>query len=715
LLPKINEAGNDYTTISSFKHNGVTYPVTYIGSAAYHFTYIIAQNITISDGVDKIGAYAFYSKMDASKKYCITFDLNNVVKAGKFAFYYMDMVKLVGDALEEVGDNTISYNQNLLVANLPNLLRSRPAGSTEPKASVFIACSKLRLAYVGFSDDIAYDKSDSLRKNYIRFINYVGDSKKIEVPKVNTVVNNSLPTVDVSFRNSFIKTNQSFSGIYASDYYEYKVVLEEITGVIELPGYIYQVKDNGELSLIAVSPDIQMFGDYKINANGGTDYTTPRKLYLDGSEYTVKDNGTEAIFTVTSFGNHAYGAVSISGIDNFIVADTITALSDGALSGSAFENSNSSIVTLSDVKCLDLANVTTLGYQACKGAKIKNLKAPNAEIFGVEAFLNCTSLGSAYLPSFVKSLERDTFRNCSSLIEVTLGEKTEALANNMFDSANNLTKITILNSTSVVTTGVNLRTSNPDKIIIAVPAAIYDAYKAIYTNKDFAKIPFKNFQKFGASSMVNGLTYYWNVLSEADKTAYIDYVEGTLPTTLNFPSEIGGYKVVSVSKDTIAALSGVTKIKLPDNMEYLEFDTSDLASTIREIEISTSNAKFKTANGVLYSKDGKILYIYPKAKLATAFTVESSVTEIAYRAFYNAKNIETLTIAGVVTVRDQAFESVGISTIKFTSSTASVFAGRDIFLGANTLLKISVPNASLGAFKSNVLIDYSILDKFIGA
>jgi hypothetical protein len=95
--------------------------------------------------------------------------------------------------------------------------------------------------------------------------------------------------------------------------------------------------------------------------------------------------------------------------------------------------------------------------------------------------------------------------------------------------------------------------------------------------------------------------------------------------------------------------------------------------------------------------------------------VPSSVTEIAYRAFYNAKNIETLTIAGVVTVRDQAFESVGISTIKFTSSTASVFAGRDIFLGANTLLKISVPNASLGAFKSNVLIDYSILDKFIGA
>jgi hypothetical protein len=267
----------------------------------------------------------------------------------------------------------------------------------------------------------------------------------------------------------------------------------------------------------------------------------------------------------------------------------------------------------------------------------------------------------------------------------------------------------------VISIGTSLLSkAHGEDVVISVPMAIVNSYKTVFAS-GFGNIPSKNFTYFGASSMVNGLTYYWNVLSEADKTAYIDYVEGTLPTTLNFPSEIGGYKVVSVSKDTIAALSGVTKIKLPDNMEYLEFDTSDLASTIREIEISTSNAKFKTANGVLYSKDGKILYIYPKAKLATTFTVESSVTEIAYRAFYNAKNIETLTIAGVVTVRDQAFESVGISIIKFTSSTASVFAGRDIFLGANTLLKISVPNASLGAFKSNVLIDYSILDKFIGA
>jgi hypothetical protein len=76
------------------------------------------------------------------KKYCITLDLNNVIIAGRGAFYYVDMARVVGNKLEEVGSNTFSYNQNLIVANLPNLSRSRPIGSTQSIPLVFENCSK---------------------------------------------------------------------------------------------------------------------------------------------------------------------------------------------------------------------------------------------------------------------------------------------------------------------------------------------------------------------------------------------------------------------------------------------------------------------------------------------------------------------------------------------------------------------------------------------
>jgi hypothetical protein len=107
--------------------------------------------------------------------------------------------------------------------------------------------------------------------------------------------------------------------------------------------------------------------------------------------------------------------------------------------------------------------------------------------------------------------------------------------------------------------------------------------------------------------------------------------------------------------------------------------------------------------------------MYPKAKLATGFTLGTEVSEIAYRAFYGSKNLETLTIAGTVTIRDQAFENTRISIIKFTNTAASIFAGENIFLDANVSLRIHVPSASLDAYKANVLIDYSVIDKFVGA
>ena len=192
-------------------------------------------------------------------------------------------------------------------------------------------------------------------------------------------------------------------------------------------------------------------------------------------------------------------------------------------------------------------------------------------------------------------------------------------------------------------------------------------------------------------------------------------MEGDVPTNFTFPATLDGYKIVSVNKTAIAALTDVTKIVLPTNMKYLSFDNSDLSDSVEELVISDTNGNFKTVDGVLYSKDGKILYIYPKAKSNAKFTVSIGVTEIAYRAFYDTKNLVTLTIEGTVIVRDQAFEKTSISTIGFSNTKASTFAGRDIFLEANVSLRINVPGAYIDAYKANVLIDYSIISKFVGA
>ena len=711
LLKRIDKTGEDYTTIESLGgHN-----VTYIGSAAYHFTYMIAQNIKICDTVDEIGGYAFASNKLAFKKYCVNFDLNNVVKAGKGAFYYMDMIKVIGDSFEEVAAQTFSYNQNLMVVDLPNLSRSRPAGSTQTPPIVFERCSNLRAAYIGFSDNINYDDAFSRSKNYIRFVNFVGGPDNISVSRVNTVINSGSPYVSTTFQNSFTNSNADFSNIYFSNYYTYEKDWMGLSVSVELPGYIYRDKGNGEVELIAVSPDIEYFGNYSDSANGLKDYYSPGALYVDGSGYTVEDNGTEPAFRVTSIGKHAYGAVSISGVDNFIVADNVTKLENYAFRGSAYLSSVSVITPLKGVETLDLANVVEIGDYVFYEDSMKHIVANNLQKVGNYAFSDCRSLTEVYLPALVEMSGSYTFRYCTELKYATFGRNIKNLSSNIFNNCNKLEMITILNSNALVSVGTITSSTIGVNVTVRVPAAIYAQYKTKYegSSTGFGNIPFENFEKFGEATEVSGATYYWNVISDVDKTAYIDYFEGTIAKNFVFPSAFGEYKVVAVSPDAMAALKDVVKVTLPANMEYLSFNTADIYNTVQELVISSTNTKFTTVDGVLYTKDGKTLLIYPMAKTAASFVVNGA-TEIGYRAFYGAKSLKILEFRTPVTIRDNAFENAGMTSIVFTSNTASVFAGRDILLGANVSLTISVPNSSLANYKANVLVDYSIIDKFAG-
>ena len=723
MLPKIDTPNKDFVTISQFTHNGVTYPVSKIGSAAYHFTAITAQNIKIHDNIKELGNHVFNAEKSKYRKYCITLNLNNVTKLGKAAFYYVDMVRITGNLLEEVGQNTFSNNSHLTVANLPNLSRSRPEGSSTTIYTVFSNCSNLQIAYTGASSDISFDNSTSKTCGYVRFIKAENGST-VSIPAINTIIAGTA-TPPKGFSNNYVNTDLDFSNIYLSDYYDYEVNVSTLTATVRLPGYVYFKKEDGTLTLFAVSPNISKECITKF-------YTTPSELYVsveNNNEYTIdKGKGNELKFHVNSIGRYAYGLTSFSNLDGFLIGEKVEIIEDLGLR--SFRTSTESL--LKSTKLLDLKNVEVLGDYACYLADVRRVDAQKLKYIGKCAFADCENIENIYLPSFIEATGTESFNNCKSLISVTFGENTKTLSDKMFNAASNLEKITILNDKTVV--GVsskepNLLPSSTSKVKLYVRGSIYDNYIATYQS-GFAGIPI---EKFGNASEVEvndpdnpsmsySLTYYWEVI-DGTTTAYLDYVEGTFPESgvLELPSsltsEAGTFTIVSVKPSLISALSEITDVTLPSGMSYLSFTTADLADSIKSLSIS-GNDKFKTQGGVLYTKDEdgnpKTLLVCPKA-LTTAdgkLTVANGVTEIFDKAFYGSKYITELEIAGVVTVRNEAFANTGISTIKFTdTSAASVFAGKDIFLGANVNLQISVPSALLDAYKTNVLIDYSI--KFI--
>ena len=726
LLPEIKMSKDVFETIS--KLDGRT--VTKIGSAAYHFTKITAKTIKIFEKVTTLGEYAFYAKL--SKKYCVDLDLNNVTNAKKGAFRYADMVVLSGDKLVQVGRDTFSDNTNLLIVNLPNLSQSQEQGASNTPPKVFVGCSNLRISYVGYSKDIEYDNEASMMRSYARFVNFVGAVPDESVfSEVNTFVNKSFEKDKVKYRdssnsklvtflNGLIKADFS-SDIYMSDWYDQIVTVTGELEYVRLPGYVYYKDVNNNLTLFATSPDINEFWD---DGENGKDYSVPNAIYqTENKEYTAKDNGTTSLFDVVKIGRYAYGAVrGIQNMDSVTVGSNIKTLEYGAFSGSCFDYS-SSIIVLNNVTKVNLLSVTEIEDYVFSKSLFTSIFAPKLEILGNYSFNDSDALVEVSLPSYKSAASLGyVFYNCDELKYVTLGENTQYLASSMFENASKLETITILrkdslkDETGTPTFSINgslVSSDDAKNVIVKVYAGLLAEYKSTFTN-GFGGIPLANLTTFenAYTDDTNGAIYYWNAIDES--TAYIDYIDGASTLTdITIPSsfEDGKYKVLWVTPEAVRALSAVKTLTLPANMEYLAFSASDLPSTLTTLVIDGNNAKFATDGGVLYNKAKTTVFVYPQSKAGDSVVLPSSVTEIYAEAFYGVKNIGTLTISSVVNIGDRAFANSAIDTIKFTSDTASVFAGKDIISGAKDGLVIDVPDTALDAYKANVLVDYSIIGK----
>lgn len=89
-----------------------------------------------------------------------------------------------------------------------------------------------------------------------------------------------------------------------------------------------------------------------------------------------------------------------------------------------------------------------------------------------------------------------------------------------------------------------------------------------------------------------------------------------------------------VDLESIFIPAGVTNVPIV-------FDRMD---KLREIRVDADNPAFQSVDGVLYSKDGKVLYRYPSAKQGDSYTVPKDVEEIWPNALLHAWNLKEILV-----------------------------------------------------------------------
>lgn len=102
------------------------------------------------------------------------------------------------------------------------------------------------------------------------------------------------------------------------------------------------------------------------------------------------------------------------------------------------------------------------------------------------------------------------------------------------------------------------------------------------------------------------------------------------------------------------------------------FDSDAFFNTkIGNIEVESGNPNYSSKNGVLYSKDGTILILYPSNKLDSHYSAEG-VTEIADYAFQASSNLKSVDLNGVQKIGEGAFLDSGIESLIIPDSVTEV-------------------------------------------
>ena len=136
----------------------------------------------------------------------------------------------------------------------------------------------------------------------------------------------------------------------------------------------------------------------------------------------------------------------------------------------------------------------------------------------------------------------------------------------------------------------------------------------------------------------------------------------------------------------------MTDIHLPQSVEVIGKDAFYGCENLTEFTVDEVNSNFSAKDGVLYSKDGKTLVLYPMGKTGDSYTIPDSVVNIGNRAFKRNAKIKTMDTANVVTIGEEAFEGSGLRSINIRDSVVTI--GKEAFKSCPSLVTVTIPASS---------------------
>ena len=394
-----------------------------------------------------------------------------------------------------------------------------------------------------------------------------------------------------------------------------------LTGTLVIPENVNEIEHQAfvnckqlkELNL-ANAKSLKIIGNYTF---GGCSELSG-KLAIPSNVQQIGNNAFNGCSKLTSLDLSNAGSLqdikrdTFSGCTN-ISGDLVIPKNVKTIEGAAFQD-------FSKLTRLDLSNATSL------------------ESIGGFAFNNCTGLtGKLAIPSKVKQIGGAAFQNCTGITGIELNEGLEYIGNFAFNHL-----------------------SNNKDTIIKIPSTVKQIGGEKYTGSSntYGTHIFYDCGNYKAFDVAEGNTAYKavdGVLYNKAGTILVAYPKGKTEDRYEILEGVTKINEVAFNKN-----QSLKTIVLPDSYEIKSTDEmpeedykinigNNLSigiynwGVVENVEVKSTNTRYKSESGMVLSKDGTVLYYIPlnNAKGAT-IEIPSTVTKIYKGALYGCEPNQTV-------------------------------------------------------------------------
>ncbi len=369
--------------------------------------------------------------------------------------------------------------------------------------------------------------------------------------------------------------------------------------------------------------------------------------------------------------------------------------------------------------------VTFIGYAAFFGCdRLTSLTLPSS-LTGTDtsAFGSCTSLTNLVVPEGVTGIGQDAFEGCNGLTTVSLPSSVSMIGNEAFGDCQALASITVGGENRNYSSRDGVLFSSGQGRLVQYPTAkagsAYVIPEHVFEISDSAfrfcarltsiTIP-SNVTAIGSGAFdsCTGLTN----ITLPDRLEYIGFsafgsctnlIGVLIPdsvTDLGAAAFFGcsnlreiaiGKNVTLINYGTFSYCTTLTRITIPLSVTNMTDPGFGTCSNLASITVEAENPSFSSNGGVLFTRDGTQLILYPPAKAGSSYHVPENVALIQEGAFTGRTMLTEVTIPpSVRLIGPRAFAAcVGLTPLNLPGSVTNI--GASAFAACHGLTSIALP------------------------